>query len=250
MESDVRSQVVVAARVEGGGPGESLMAFDKKTGEVVWKREDDKLTHATPTLATIHGVRHIIFFVQSGLVSVAVMTGEVLWRHPFPWQTSTAASPVVDGDIVFCSAGYNVGAGAVRITKNGSSLEAKELWRMQGGHQCHWTTPVLHDGHLYGLFGFKELGRMPLKCIELATGKERWSKDGFGQGGLIVVGKHVLVQGDQGQLVLVEATPAEYRELARAQPLGGKCWTMPVVSGGRIFTRSTSQGVCLEVSAK
>jgi outer membrane protein assembly factor BamB len=234
----------------GGGPGESLMAFDKKTGELAWKREDEKLTHATPTPATIHGVRQIIFFVQSGLVSVATKTGDVLWRYPFPWATSTAASPVVAGDIVFCSAGYNVGAGAVRISKTDNGLEAKELWRMSGEHQCHWTTPVHHDGHLYGLFGFKELGRMPLKCIELATGKEKWSKPGFGQGGLILVGKNLLVQGDQGQLVLAEATPEEYRELSRAQPLGGKCWTMPVVSSGHVFARSTKEGVCLDVSGQ
>lgn len=234
----------------GGGPGESLMAFDKNTGEVAWKREDDWLTHATPTPATIHGVRQVIFFTQTGLVSVKPDNGDVLWRYSFPWKTSTAASPVVANDIVFCAAGYGVGSAALRITKEKDGLKATELWRKEGEHECHWTTPVYHDGHLYGLFGFKEYNRMPLKCVELATGTEKWSKPGFGQGGLILVGKHLLVQGDQGQLALVEATPSEYREVARAQPLGGKCWTMAVVSGGRIFARSTSRGVCLEVTPK
>ena len=77
-----------------------------------------------------------------------------------------------------------------------------------------------------------------------------WSEPGFGSGGgtILVGGTHVLVQGDKGPLVLVEATPKGYKELARAQPLGGKCWTMPVVSGGRIFARNTQEGVCLDVA--
>jgi len=84
---------------------------------------------------------------------------------------------------------------------------------------------------------------------KIATGKEMWSQPGFGSGGAtVLVDGCVLVQSDRGPLVLVEATPASYKEVARAQPLGGKCWTMPAVSNGRIFARNTKEGVCLDVS--
>ena len=77
-----------------------------------------------------------------------------------------------------------------------------------------------------------------------------WSQPGFGSGGgTILVGGQVLVQSDGGALVLVEATPAAYKERARFSPLGGKCWTMPVVSGGRIYARNTKMGVCLDVAS-
>ena len=72
--------------IVGGGPGESLMAFNKKTGAVVWKTQDEKLTHASPTLATIAGVRQVIFFTQSGLVSCEPQTGKELWRARVPVQ--------------------------------------------------------------------------------------------------------------------------------------------------------------------
>jgi outer membrane protein assembly factor BamB len=201
--------------------------------------------------ATILGVRQIIFFTQKGLVSVLPGNGKVLWRHPFRFNVSTASSPIVSGDIVYCSAGYGVGGGACKISKTAAGFAAHELWRHEGGTVNHWTTPVCKDGYLYGLFGFKEFGMAPLNCIEIATGKEVWSQPGFGSGGgTILVDGHVLVQGDKGPLVLVEATPAGYKEVARAQPLGGKCWTMAVVSNGRIYARNTKEGVCLDVSAK
>ena len=51
-------------------------------------------------------------------------------------------------------------------------LSAKDL-------NNHWSTPVYWDGHLYGIFGFKQFGTAPLECVEAATGKIVWSKPGF-----------------------------------------------------------------------
>lgn len=236
--------------VAGGGPGQALLGIDKRDGRVVWKGEDDKMTHATPTVATLLGVRQVIFFTQKGLVAVAPGTGEVLWRHPFRFNVSTAASPVVGGDIVYCSAGYGVGASAVRISREGGRWTATELWTKPNALMNHWSTPVHHEGYLYGIFGFKEYGRAPLMCVELATGAEVWRQDGFGPGNVILADGHVLALGDAGQLVLVEASPKAYREVARIDRIDGKCWSTPALSGGRIFARSTREAVCLDVAPK
>ena len=157
---------------------------------------------------------------------------------------------MVEGDTVYCSAGYGVGAGVFKVAKQGGSWKASEVWRKKGEHQNHWSTPVVYQGHLYGPFGFKEYKTMPLKCIELATGTEKWSEPGFGQGGSILVGDNVLTLGDQGQLVLSKATPDKYTELARAQVLSGKCWNNPSVSNGLVFCRSTKEIVCLDLRVK
>lgn len=235
--------------VAGGGPGQTYLAFNKTTGAVAWKTGTDKITHATATPATIAGVRQIIFFMQSGLVSLAPATGQELWRFKFPFSVSTAASPVVDGDIVYCSAGYGVGGGAAQVTKSpDGKFTATQLWRTPKETINHWSTPFALDGYVYGLFGFKQFRTEPLKCIDIKTGKEIWSHDGFGQGGCILVDGCILIQGDQGQLVLAEATPKGYHELARCQPLSGKCWTMPTLANGRVYTRSTKEAVCLDIS--
>jgi outer membrane protein assembly factor BamB len=234
----------------GGGEGQSFLCFHKNTGGVVWKGQTDRMTHASPIATTLLGHRQVIFFTQSGLVSVVPGTGQVLWRHAFPYRTSTAASAVVGGDIVFCSAGYGVGAGAVRISKEGNNFKATELWRKPNQLMNHWSTSVYHNGHLYGLFGFKQWEQVPLKCIELATGDEKWSRDGFGQGGIVLASDTIVALAENGELVAVEANPSSYRETARAKILNGKCWNNPAVAGGRIYARSTQEGVCLDVSTQ
>jgi outer membrane protein assembly factor BamB len=251
---NAQSPVIDAGRlhVAGGGPGESLLALDPATGAVLWKTGDEKITHATPIPATIHGVRQIVWLLQSGLVSVDPATGRELWRHAFPYKVSTAASPVVSGDLVYCSAGYGVGAGAARIAKTGDAWTAAEAYRFPGNRPLanHWSTPVLSGGHLYGMFQFKEYGDGPVKCVDIATGAVKWEKAGFGPGHVILTAGGVLALSDDGHLVLIEPTPAQYKELARAKVLDGKCWTTPVLSGGRVYARSTREAVCLDLGVR
>jgi outer membrane protein assembly factor BamB len=238
-----------------GGKGSALMAFNKKDGSVAWKTGDDLLTHSTPVPATILGVRQIVFLTQTGLVSCATEDGKILWRQAFPFKVSTASTPIVSGDIVYASAGYGVGSGAYRISKADAGFASKELWFSKTLFN-HWTTPVCKDGYLYGIYGFKQYAASgkgaPLKCIEVATGKEMWSQDNFGSGGgTIIANDHVLVQADNGPLVLVEANSKAYTEKARCQPIqGGKFWTMPVVANGRIYARNQKEGICLDAAAK
>jgi outer membrane protein assembly factor BamB len=203
-------------------------------------------------VATILGRRQVIFFLKSGLVSVAAKDGKPLWKFPFKFNVSTAISPVVSGDIVYCSAGYGVGGGACRIVKTDDGFEAKELWKIAGDKLVanHWSTPVCKDGYLYGMFCFKKFKTGPLKCVELATGKVVWEQPGFGQGNVTLAGDKLLALNDQGELVVVEATPAAYKEIARTKAVGGKCWSTPALSDGKIYVRSTTEGVCLDVTAK
>jgi outer membrane protein assembly factor BamB len=236
--------------VAGGGPGQSILAFDAKTGAVIWKAFDDMMTHATPVAATIFGQRQIIFFLQSGLLSVEPKTGKELWRYHFDYSTSTAASPVVSGDIVYCSAGYGIGAGAVRISNAAGAWKATEIYRMRGNKPLanHWSTPVAKDGYLYGMFQFKEYGSGPVKCVDIATGMVKWEQPGFGPGQVVLAGDRVLALSDAGELVAFDAKPTGYHEVARAKVLDGKCWTTPIISNGLVFARSTKEAVCLDLS--
>ena len=236
--------------VAGGGAGQSLLAFDQKSGTNVWKSQDDGMVHATPVAATIHGVRQLVFLTKSGLVAVAPKTGAVLWRHEHPFKTATGASPVVSGDIVYCSSGYGVGATAVKIKKDGDKLASELLWRKPNQLMNHWSTPVAKDGFIYGLFGSAAYGSAPLKCIELATGDEKWSKPNFGMGGVILVDGHLVALCDSGELCIVKAQPEAYKQEGLFQAIGGKCWSTPAFSDGKIFLRSTTEGVCYETAAK
>src|SRR5216684_4754635 len=106
------------------------------------------MTQATPIAATIAGVRQIVFFTQPGLISVAPDSGSVFWRYPLLFAVATAASPVASSNMVYCSAAYGVGAGAVQITNSGGQLATNEVWRTPGNTMNHWATPVLYNGYL------------------------------------------------------------------------------------------------------
>ena len=233
--------------VMAGGSGQSFLAFDQSTGRPVWKGESDAITQATPTVATLLGTRQIIFFTQTGLAAVDVRDGKLLWRQPFKYSTSTAASPIVWQDIVYCSAGYGVGAGAYKIKKSGSSFTSEELWRTEGKNINHWSTPVCKDGYLYGMFSFKEYGKGPVACVDIRTGETKWKQDGFGPGNVILSGDQLLILSDKGELVLAAADPAAYKELARADVLEGKCWSTPTLADGHVFARSCNEAGCFEL---
>lgn len=238
--------------VVGGGAGQSLLAFNKKTGEVAWKAFDETMNQSTPVVGTILGQRQVIFFVKSGLLAVSPKDGKELWRFPFTGKVSTAISPVICGDIVYCSCGYGVGSSACRIAKDGDHFTATKLYMVPGDDQIanHWSTPIYKDGYLYGMFSFKKYSVGPMKCVDVATGKVIWTQPGFGAGNVTLVNDKLVALADDGQLVIVDANPAGYKELARAKVITGKCWSTPAVSDGKIYVRSTKEGACLDVSGK
>ncbi|MCB9767193.1 MAG: PQQ-binding-like beta-propeller repeat protein [Candidatus Omnitrophica bacterium] len=236
--------------VAGGGEGQTMLGFDKRNGSLMGAVGDDLMTHATPIRAKIHGIEQAIFFLQSGVTSVDVSDGQILWHFDFPYVTSTAASPVVAGDLVYCSAGYGVGAALHRIKKTDSGFEAEELWRAKNRLFNHWSTPVYKDGYLYGMFSFKDHGTGPLECVRLEDGEVIWSEAGFGPGNVIFTdgGNQLLALSDRGEIVVIDPNPESYKELARVDVLDGKCWSTPILANGKIYARSTTEAVCLDVS--
>jgi hypothetical protein len=219
---------------------------------VLAKSGDDTITHATPVAATILGQRQIIFFMKSGLTAVEPKTLKQLWHADFKFNVSTAASPVVAGDVVYCSAGYGVGAAAFKISKNGADWAAEQIMRVPGDQKIanHWSTPVLYQGNLYGMFQFKKYTSGPVKAVKLPDGDVLWEKDGFGPGQVVLTNGNILALSDKGELVLMAAEPGAYKELARAKVLDGKCWTTPVISNGFVFVRSTKEAACVDLRAR
>jgi outer membrane protein assembly factor BamB len=198
--------------------------------------------------ATILDDRQIIFFTAKGLVSVAAKTGAVMWRSPFAGGGAAGASPAVSGDIVFVSRAYNAGAAAVKISKTNGAYAAAQLWKVPGNNEANqWSTPVIYNGYIYGITGQVAFGASPLKCIDLATGAVKWTQPGFGPGGVTLADGNLLVLSDIGDLVLIKAAPDAYTELARSHVLAGKCWNSVAISNGRIYARSTKEGVGLEL---
>lgn len=220
----------------GGSRGRSLAAFDKKTGKTVWTSQSEVAGYSAPIAVTVGGVRQVIFFTGRAVLSVSPKNGKLLWR--VPWKTDwdvNAATPVfVPPDKLFISSGYGTGAALFQIEVMGGRVGADEVWRSRK-MKNRFSSSVLHGGHIYG---FDE---SVLKCIAAATGEEKWKQSGFGHGSLILAGGHLIVLSERGKLLLVEATPAGYREKGSSQPLSGKCWTAPTLADGRLYIRNEEE---------
>lgn len=233
--------------------GRKLMAVRKSDGVTVWSGQTDTMTHASPTFATIAGTPQVVFLTARGLVGVTPETGGVLWRHGFtPSATSTAASPVVANDYVYASCAYALGAWTARVTKSGNTFSVGQTdYKRSSSYQNHWATPVHHDGYLYSVI---ERGSHSFACFSLAGRTNTWISTTVGSGNpgyasLIKVGGKLLVLTEPGELVLLEPNPAAYTEIARYQALTGTSWNHPAFANGRIYARSDTQIVALDVAA-
>lgn len=243
------SPIVLGDRVmvPGGGDGQAFLAFDRKSGKLLWKSGSGTMTHATPGVATILGKEQVLFFMRSGVVAVDPESGDTLWEYPFDFRTASAISPMVHEDIVCVAAGYGIGAGACRVSKSGAKWKAEEIWRIKDSKVGNiWSTPVCVDGYMYGMFSAKKYGKGPLKCIDIRDGEVKWEESGFGQGHVSMAGGKLLALSDGGELVVVDPNPKAFKEVTRAKVIDGKCWSTPVFANGHVLVRSTTKGVCLK----
>lgn len=228
----------------GGRDGASVVALDKRSGVVRWTAGTDRAGYSTPLVVEVGGRRLAVLFTGTKVVLLDPAAGEVLWSQK--WETSydvNAAAPVwVPPNRFFVSSGYGVGAALYEISVRGERVSAKEVWRSRG-MKNQFSSSLYHDGYIYGF------DQSILKCLDAATGEERWKARGFGHGSLLYADGHLYVLSDRGKLALIEATPEEYREVASFEPLSGKCWTMPSLASGRLYVRNEKEVAAYAVSA-
>ena len=248
--------------MEVGGKGEkSIVAFNKNSGDVVWSSHKDKLGYSSPIAITVKGVRQIICFTGTKLVSVSPTDGTIYWKYP--WKTGydvNAATPVfIPPDKVFISSGYDKGAAVLQmrvfvspdndraatdqIKENQGTIRIKEIWKNRK-MKNQFATSVLHENYLYGF------DNSILKCIEANTGEEQWKSRGFGKGTVILADGHLILLSDRGKLGLAEATPAGYIEKASTKVMSGLCWTMPTLANGKLYVRNEEEMICVDMTGK
>ena len=226
--------------------GTQGVALKKSDGSVVWQSGKGACGYATGVPFTVGGQKCIAMPVSRDVVGFNPATGKVIWQ--FPWKTSydiNAADTIISGDTVFISSGYNKGCALYKI--NGSDVT--KIWQNKNMRN-QVNSSVLWQVHLYGFDG-QVGGKGKLTCLNFKTGEVKWSQGGMGTGSLMLADGKLIILGEKGKLVIAEASPEGFKELASAQVLTGKCWTVPVLANGRIYARNAAgQLVCVDVAAK
>jgi len=218
----------------GGPDGRSISAFDPANGELRWSWGDDVVSYQNPIVMELLGHRQVVAFTDFHFVGLEPATGEELWRHQY-WDSprDTSGQPVPFGDDRFLMP-YNHETGAYRLVRSDGGYELEELWRGDV-LRATYAIPVIHDGYAYGFT------RNFLTCLDPATGEVEWKSRPPGGLGVIVVDGHLVVLNPDGELVVIEASPEEYRERARLPVLGAGSYTPASYAGGRIFVRNLEE---------
>ncbi len=233
------SLVVVSA---GGREGNSLVAYHKDTGARIWGGGNDRAAYSSPLVTTIAGVRQILIFNQNNVAAHDPATGQILWQHVWPSGSECVAQPIpLPSDRVFVSSGYGIGCKLFQIQRNeAGDLYALLIWETNR-LKAKFTNVVHRDGYIYGL------DDGILVCLDLANGERKWKAGRYGHGQMIGVEDLLLIQAESGQVVLVEANPATYHELARFAALDGKTWNNPALAGRYLLVRNDGEAACYEL---
>jgi len=220
-----------------GTHGLALRAAD---GTLAWKTGTGRPGYSTPVPFASEGQHLLLLMGETTFGAVQPQTGKVLWEYP--WVTSNQANipdPVVDGNLVFVSTGYQKGSALFEVVAG----RVTQLW-FQKNMQTWLNSAVLWQGYLYGP---NDNGKA-LTCVERSTGRIVWSKGGFGNGSLTLANGKLIVLSQTGELSIAPASSAGYRETGRGQILTGKCWSVPVLAQGKIYARNAAGDlVCVEL---
>lgn len=237
-----------------GGKDATIVALNKRSGEVIWKSAvpgADMAGYASLVIANTGGIKQYVAYTASGLVGVDAKTGKFLWRYdktkgPMGMSMQT---PVARDGYVYSGAG-RVGGGAVRLSAAQGTVTAEEAYfdpklpSAIGGE-------VLVGDFLYGS------GGQVLMCVEYRTGLIKWSERSIAPASLCYADGLLYMHGEGGDVALIEASPEAYRERGRFTPPDQpkhknameKSWVYPVIADGRLYIRDLGTMWCYDIRA-
>lgn len=242
-----------------GGKDGTIAALDKKTGKVMWRSKEltDKATYSSLVVAEVGGVRQYVQLTQKkgdegAIVGVAAKDGKLLWYHPRPgYRTAVIPTPIIHGDLVYATAGYDAGCDLLQISREGDKFQAKELYVKNGQHNAmknqHGGVVLVGDC----IYGYSD-GR-GFTCQKLKTGEPAWDdKSKISKGSLTCVNGFLYYYAEgHGEVSLIEANSEKLKIISKfktpKQKKEGSIWTHPVVANGCLYLRDQDLIFCYDV---
>jgi len=221
----------------------SLLAFRCQDGLSMWRAGKDEASFSSPALVALGGRPQLLSVNAATVTGHAPKDGHILWEYA--WANNKwpkCAQPVVlEGDRVLLSASFNAGCVLLRVTTGADgTFSVTEVWKNRN-MKSEFSNLVARGGFLYGL------DDGILACVDLATGQRKWKDGRYGHGQVMLVDDLLLVQTEPGPVVLVEAEPSAYHEVARLQALHGKTWNTPAVAGELLLVRNDQEAACYKL---
>lgn len=223
------------------------LALRKSDGMDLWSTGAKDNGYATPLPLKFKSQELLAIFSGPGLNLVAPENGKSQYFHA--WDTKygvNAADPLPIGDDkIYISSGYGKGGAMLQLSESGIS----ELW-MNKDLRAQFSGPIYMQGVIVGIDG-NTTDRATLNCLDPDTGNLLWSEPRIGTGGITAANGILIVLTDRGQLMTGRIDRSKWERISQTQAVGGKCWTTPVLSNGRIYCRNSDGDlVCVDVRNK
>jgi outer membrane protein assembly factor BamB len=232
-----------------GGKDAAALALRQSDGAVLWKGMNFVNAHSSPVLINVDGQPQVVALMASEVIGFNPDNGQLLWQHKHPTQNGLAISTPIwsPGNLLFVSSAYSGGSRVLELHQSEGKTTVKELWYNQR-LQSHFGTVIRHGDYMYMSSGHN--GPAFVTCVNLRTGQVAWQQRGFAKAQLLGADDKLILLDEDGTLALVEATPAEFRVLAKVSLLQHLAWTAPTLSGSKLYVRDRHDLMALDLVAK
>ncbi len=230
---------------------QSLMAFDRKTGAIVWEASDYATTkfnstYSSPILINFAGRDQLVLFMATELAGLDPKTGERLWgvEHKTSYDENMS-TPVWDGvDTLFCSSGYGTGSRAIKLVLQGGKIAAKEMWYNKKMRVLHGNVVRIGD-YVYGSSG--DFGPIFFSGMNIKTGKMAWRKRGFKKATVLHADGKIIILDEEGKLAMATATPEDLTIHSECNLKLHGAWATPTLIGKTMYVRDRKKIIALDM---
>lgn len=235
----VEENLLIAA--VGGEPDAKVVAFNKVTGDEVWRSLDNisETGYSAPIIIDAGGARQLILWHATAITSLNPKTGEIYWNQDFTIGGGMAiTTPVRSGRYLAVSQFFN---GTMMLALNPDRPDARMLWKGRNRGELPdqtdslhsiISTPIVVGDHLYGIGSYGEL-----RGIDATNGERLWESDQMNEQDRWATAYFVrhrdryFVVNDSGELILARFNPDGYEEIDRTRLLRPTTRTRGGISG-------------------
>jgi outer membrane protein assembly factor BamB len=184
-----------------------------------------------------------LMLTNTGITFVDPTDDRLLGKHDWEYKGYRVVQPlVVDGTSVLLGSGMGAGTQRIEVRWDGEQFATETSWTSRR-MSPYFNDYVAHNGYIYGF------DNNIFACVDLATGQRKWKKGRYGNGQVLLLpsGNQLLVISEDGELVLLRASPRNLVELARHRVLKGRTWNHPVLVDNRLYVRNGAEAACFKV---
>ena len=210
--------------IVGGEDNARVVAFDKLTGEEIWRAlpSDADIGVPQPVMIEAAGRRQLVIWFPDTIVSLDPTSGDLYWDEPVRTDWSmNIVPPVHSGSRLLISSFYN---GSMMLALDDDRPDARLVWKGRSNNEIAtdglhavMTTPVILGDHVYGVGSFGQL-----RALDAATGERLWeTQDLIGERArwasafIVAHEDRFFINNDRGDLIIAKFSPAGYEEISR-----------------------------------